>query len=193
MTLRTVRLYGALRQFGRDFSFDVASPKEAIQALCCQIPGFEQFLRTAEQRGLVFAVFAGQRNLGEHEVEMHTADNAVIRIAPIIKGSKQGGMFQVILGIALIIVGFWNPMAWGTGATMIMAAGASMALGGVVQMLSPVPKPGGIREQDGNNPGSGFGGPVTTTAQGQPVPLLYGEREIGGAVISGGIYPEDAM
>ncbi|HHJ4498639.1 TPA: tail assembly protein, partial [Escherichia coli] len=30
-----------------------------------------------------------------------------------------------------------------------------------------------------------------TTASGNPVPLLYGQREIGGAIISAGIYAED--
>ncbi|WP_232832485.1 hypothetical protein [Photorhabdus sp. CRCIA-P01] len=32
--------------------------------------------------------------------------------------------------------------------------------------------------------------PVNTTAQGNPVPVLYGTREIGGAIISAGIYTE---
>ncbi|EPY3710776.1 TPA: tail assembly protein, partial [Escherichia coli] len=30
-----------------------------------------------------------------------------------------------------------------------------------------------------------------TAAQGYPVPLLYGKRRIGGAIISAGIYVED--
>ncbi|MGS3334490.1 tail assembly protein, partial [Serratia marcescens] len=70
-------------------------------------------------------------------------------------------------------------------------AGAAMALGGVVQMLSP--QAGGLRmrqDQD-NKPSYAFGGPVNTTAQGNPVGVLYGTREIGGAVISAGIYTED--
>lgn len=36
-----------------------------------------------------------------------------------------------------------------------------------------------------------FGGVTNTTAQGNPVPLLYGRRRIGGAIISAGIYVED--
>ncbi|MCY1465265.1 hypothetical protein D9M71_833870 [compost metagenome] len=65
--------------------------------------------------------------------------------------------------------------------------------GGVAQMLSPSVKAGKPRESDGNNPGYAFGGAVTTTAQGHCMPLLYGRREIGGAVASGGIYTEDKL
>jgi predicted phage tail protein len=73
----------------------------------------------------------------------------------------------------------------------IGVAGASMALGGVVQMLSP--QAGGLRMRQGaeNKPSYAFGGPVNTTAQGNPVGVLYGTREIGGAIISAGIYTED--
>ncbi|HGV5053989.1 TPA: tail assembly protein, partial [Klebsiella pneumoniae] len=37
----------------------------------------------------------------------------------------------------------------------------------------------------------GFGGVTNTASQGYPVPLLYGKRRIGGAIISAGIYVED--
>ncbi|CCJ88166.1 Phage tail assembly protein I [Cronobacter turicensis 564] len=63
--------------------------------------------------------------------------------------------------------------------------------GGVVQMLSP--QPGGLasRQDPANAPSYAFGGPVNTTAMGNPVGLLYGEREIGGAIVSAGIYTND--
>ncbi|MCE1424815.1 tail assembly protein, partial [Enterobacter hormaechei] len=46
-------------------------------------------------------------------------------------------------------------------------------------------------QEPDNKPSYAFGGPVNTTASGNPVPLLYGQREIGGAIISAGIYAED--
>lgn len=78
-----------------------------------------------------------------------------------------------------------------TTATSVGLMGASLALGGVVQMLSP--QMGGLRMRQGpeNKPSYAFGGPVNTTAQGNPVGVLYGMREIGGAIISAGIYTED--
>ena len=193
--MRTIKLYGVLRkQFGREFKLDVNSPRDAIQALCAMVPGFEKFLTTGEERGLVFTVFSGPRNLSSEELDLQGKDGGDIRIAPIIQGSKQAGLFQTILGVGLIVAGFMTGgLSSGVGIALL-AGGASMALGGVVQMLSPTAQTGSLnRNEDGNNPSYGFGGAVTTIAQGNPYPVLYGEREIGGAVESGGIYPQDRL
>ncbi|MBA1195005.1 tail assembly protein [Pseudomonas entomophila] len=193
--MRTIKLYGVLRKhFGREFKLDVNSPRDAIQALCAMVPGFEKFLTTGEERGLVFTVFSGPRNLSGEELDLQGKDDGDIRIAPIIQGSKQAGLFQTILGVGLIVAGFMTGgLSSGVGIALL-AGGASMALGGVVQMLSPTAQTGSLnRNEDGNNPSYGFGGAVTTIAQGNPYPVLYGEREIGGAVESGGIYPQDRL
>ena len=84
-----------------------------------------------------------------------------------------------------------------TGAEVIhvvpKVVGAGILLGGVATLLTPTPTMD-KNEQDGNKANSkGFGGAVTTVAQGNPVPILYGEREIGGFFISGGMYIEDTM
>ncbi|AZL69196.1 tail assembly protein [Pseudomonas oryziphila] len=192
---RTVKLYGVLRKhFGREYLLDVHSPREAVQALCVMVPGFEKFLATGEERGLVFTVFSGRRNLAPEELDLQGSDAEEIRIAPIIQGSKQGGLFQVVLGAVLVVAGvFTGGLSSGIGLALI-AGGAAMALGGVVQMLSPTAKTGSLdRNEDGNNPSYGFGSAVTTIAQGNPYPVLYGEREIGGAVESGGIYTQDRL
>lgn len=48
-------------------------------------------------------------------------------------------MFQAVLGAALIAVAWWNPAGWLGAAALsgMYAAGASMILGGVAQMLAP--------------------------------------------------------
>ncbi|MDF0731011.1 tail assembly protein [Pseudomonas entomophila] len=192
---RLVRLYGVLRKhFGREYFLEVDSARDAITALCELKPGFRQFLATAEERGLVFTIFSGRRNLGPEEVDLRGGDSEVIRIAPIIQGSKQGGMFQVILGAVLIVAGvFTGGTTTGLGMALL-AGGGALALGGVVQMLSPTAQTGSLnRNEDGNNPSYGFGSAVTTIAQGNPYPVLYGEREVGGAVESGGIYTQDRL
>lgn len=192
---RTVKLYGVLRKhFGRKYVLDVQSPREAVQALCIMLPGFEKFLATGEERGLVFTVFSGRRNLAPEELDLQGSDAEEIRIAPIIQGSKQGGLFQVVLGAVLVVAGaLTGGLSSGVGIAL-MAGGAALALGGVVQMLSPTAKTGSLdRNEDGNNPSYGFGSAVTTIAQGNPYPVLYGEREIGGAIESGGVYPQDQL
>jgi len=58
-------------------------------------------------------------------------------------------------------------------------------------MLSPQQR--ALSAKDGPNNGASynFNGPVNTTAQGNPVPLLYGELFVGSSTISAGIYSED--
>lgn len=193
MTMTTIKLGGVLgKRFGRQYRLDLHGFRDAMNALCVMKPGFEKFLRTAEERGLVFAVFIDERNVGEQELDLKGVGGQVIRIMPIIQGSKSAGIFQTVLGVALIVAGLFTGGTT-TGLGMgLMAVGGAVAMGGVVQMLSPTTKANTAdKNEDGNNPSYGFGSAVTTIAQGNPYPLLYGEREIGGAVESGGIYTQD--
>ncbi|HHR6165041.1 tail assembly protein [Providencia alcalifaciens] len=199
MSLKTIRLYGVLgTQFGREHRLAIDSPREAIKALSVLYDGFEQFLANAHLKGLEFAVFKGTRNIDEDELHLDTCEE--IRIAPVIKGSKRGGFFQTILGVAMIGAAMMlGPAGWaafgagGFAGGALALGGAAMALGGVIQMLSPQPQGLSVRQDADNKPSYAFGGAVNTTAQGNPVPLLYGldRREVGGAIISAGIYTED--
>ncbi|MGQ3824191.1 tail assembly protein [Pseudomonas alliivorans] len=195
MTMRTIKLYGVLRKhFGREYTIDVHSVRDAVNALCAMKPGFEKFLRTGEERGLVFSVFCGKRNAGAQEFDLQGSDDSEIRIVPLIQGSKQAGLFQVVLGVALVVGGIFSGGTTTGMGLALLSAGAAVGLGGVVQMLSPTTAATtGNKNDDGNNPSYGFGGAVTTIAQGNPYPVLYGEREIGGAVESGGIYTQDQI
>ncbi|ELY5886597.1 tail assembly protein [Cronobacter sakazakii] len=194
--LKTVRLYGTLgAKFGRVHRLVIASPAEACRALSVILPGFEQYMQTAHLRGLRFAVFRGKKNIGQDELK-HNSGEEDIRIAPVIAGSKRGGVLQTILGAVLVMGALaLGPVGIGTiaGSTAMSIGlmGGSMMIGGVVQMLSP--QPGGLasRQDPDNAPSYAFGGPVNTTAMGNPVGLLYGEREIGGAIVSAGIYTND--
>lgn len=197
MAMVNVKLYGKLRKFGREFKFDVHSKREVIDALSCQIPGFKEFILNAERQGLAFAIFEDKKNLSEDDIALAASAGKTIRIAPIIMGSKSGGLFQVILGAVLIGAAFFTGgLSAGAGAGLAFgakaAAGIGVALiaGGISQMLSPSTKLPKGYEQDGNVASYGFGGAITTTAQGNPVPLIYGRREVGGACISAGIYAE---
>jgi predicted phage tail protein len=193
--MTTILLYGQLRKFGRSFRLSVRSPAEAIKALCVQIPGFERFLSNAKSRGIEFAVFRGKTNIGEEELGF--AGDGDIRIAPIITGSKKAGGLQTIIGAVLIVVGLViTGGTFGAGApfgSALIMMGASMAIGGVIQMLSPVAKGLKTSAAPENTPGYAFGSARNTTASGNPVPLCIGKRRWGGAIISAAIYAEDQM
>nr|DAJ88976.1 MAG TPA: tail assembly protein [Caudoviricetes sp.] len=181
-----VMLYGVLgARFGRVHHLAVASCAEAVHALCVKVPGFKRFLRLSEERGLTYAVFRGKKNLSESEIEMRQATTEPIRIAPIVIGSKGGGLFATIAGLALAVIGAF------TGQYYLTAAGVGLMIGGIAMSMSPSPIGVLGQEGDGNKPSYAFGGAVTTTAQGRCKPLLYGERDIGGALISAGIFSED--
>lgn len=190
--VRTIRLYGKLgARFGRSHRLAVSSVAEAVRALCAMLPGFEQFMLEAkEKHKLVFTVFVGRRNLVEDELK-HPVDDD-IRIAPLICGSKQGGIFNAILGAVMVVVGvvalyFGQP--WGLN---LIYAGAAMLVGGIAQMLAPQPKDPKAEDDADKKASYAFNGPVNTQAQGNPVPVFFGgPMKIGSAVISASIEAKD--
>lgn len=191
--LKTIRLYGILaKKFGKEFRLDVESTSEAMRALSIQVPGFEYFMLHAHERGLEFAVFQDKQNISESELTMTTAAK-VIKIVPKVRGAGGGGVLNLVLGAVLIVGGFFTGgLTSGLGVALI-GAGVGMAIGGVAQMLMPKLDTTQDQNQDGNKANKGFGGAVTTIAQGNPVPVLYGQREVGGFIASAGQYPEDLM
>lgn len=193
----TIELYGQLgKLFGKSHKRVVRTNAEAIHALCKTIDNFERFLNSSKIRGLTFAVFRGQENIGLDDMG-YPVTGETIKIVPLLIGSKKAGALQTILGAVLVVVGVvigyftgWTGVGWAIGSKIAMMGGAMM-LGGVVQMLSPQ-SAGLASKQDAANQASyAFGGVTNTAAQGYPVPLLYGKRRIGGAIISAGIYVED--
>lgn len=187
--LRTIRLYGKLgSKFGRVHRLAVNSAAEAVRALCVMVPGFENYLRHAPSD---YIVFLGRENIGADDLALPFGKDD-IRIAPIPAGAKQGGLFQVIVGVILIVAGVVTGGTSSAAGMALLAGGVAMAASGAMMMLSPQPK-SDMTNMDGVNNRSSyaFNGAVNTVAQGNPVPLLYGRVITGSAVISGGIYNEE--
>ena len=194
MTLKTIKLHGILaKKFGQFFKLDVQTAREATHAIACQNAEFKRFMLESDKLGLKFAVFLGRKNIAENDIDNLT-DTDVIHIVPRIVGSG-GSSFnwlQVVAGAVLVGVGaFTFGATTATGAALI-GAGIGMFVGGVAGLLMPTVDMSN-QDPDGNRANKGFGSAVTTVSQGNPVPILYGEREIGGFYASGGIYAEDAM
>lgn len=216
--LKTIKLYGILGQkFGREFKLDVANTREAMRALSVQIAGFEHFMLHAHEQGLRFAVFLKSKNssnkrgkkrpaiydhetkrlitgdnIGEEQLDMNTEADAIHIVPRVMGAGGNNGILQLVLGAILIAASF-IPGIGQAAQVALIGAGAGMAMGGVASMLMPKIDNTQDQNQDGNRANKGFGGAVTTVAQGNPVPILYGQREIGGFIISAGQYPEDQM
>ena len=195
--LKTIKLYGILaKRFGKEFRLDVENTREAMRALSVQVQGFEHFMLHAHEQGLEFAVFQDDQNISETELDMNTSAK-VIKVVPKVKGAGgDGGIIQTVLGAVLVVVGVLVTVGTlGGGAALgagLIGAGIGMMVGGIAQMLMPKIE-NQDQNQDGNKANKGFGGAVTTAAQGNPVPVLYGQREVGGFIASAGQYPEDLM
>ncbi len=184
--MKLIKLYGELGQkFGREFRLDVKSPAEAIRALRAVVPGFEKYLY--EHAKDYYKVFVGGRNACD-EIRHPCSDKEVIRIAPVIQGTSAVG--RIVVGVILIALSFVPGVGAALGATgiaMLQGMGASLVLGGVVELLTPVQKASKSADSSDSVASYNFNGPVNTTAQGNPVPLVYGEMIIGSAVISAGL------
>lgn len=184
--LKTIKLYGVLgKKFGKEFRLAVESTREAVKALSVQVPGFEQFMLTAHEQGLTFAVFQDDENISEDQIDFETGAK-VIKIVPKVIGAGGNGILQTILGAVMVVVGVITQQYWAVG------MGVGMMIGGIAQMLAPKVDTED-QNQDGNRANKGFGGAVTTIAQGNPVPILYGQREVGGFIVNAGQFAVDTF
>lgn len=204
--LREIRLYGALgRKFGRVHRMAVGSVRESMQALAVVLPGFAQHLLDGRNPGYhVFLGKRGQNNVPEAQLDYPVSAREPICVVPVVAGAKNGGVAQIIAGVALLALApyaagalFATGTAFGTAAAIGIAKisgtlAASLIIGGVVGLISdvgrgaPQPRPEGM-------PSYNFDGPVNLTQEGMPVPLRYGRVMCGASPISQGILTEDIV
>ena len=130
-----IKLSGSLAQkFGRTHRRQIDSGEvwEVFKALKATLEGFEAEIQRLDGMGLRFAVFRNRKNVGAED--FGRGGTREVRIVPVIGGSKRGGLLQTIVGVAMVVAGAVTGQAWA------MQIGAAMALGGVIQMLSPQAK-----------------------------------------------------
>ncbi len=183
--MKVIRLYGELgKRFGRVFRLQVRSTSEAIRALSANLPGFEECLLTAEGRGVGYKVKIDDYYVREDEELTHPVSQT-IKIIPAVIGANAEA--RIIIGAVLVAAGTIGSAFTGGASTYLVGVGASLILGGVAQMLSPPPKSPGPQEDANNEPSYTFAGPVNTSAQGQAVPICFGQMLVGSAIVSAGI------
>jgi predicted phage tail protein len=183
--LRTIRIYGRLAKFlkRRKFEAEVSSAAEAVRFLLANFPQLEQHM--ADQH---YRVSVGSYDLAESELH-DPAGQQVIKIIPVVAGA--GAVGRIIAGVALLAIGFLVPGIGALGVQLLVGVGASLVLGGVAQLLTPVPRtvPPGSTSDTVKDPRKSysFSGIQNTSRQGLPVPIVYGETLVGSVVISAGI------
>jgi predicted phage tail protein len=190
--LREIRVYGRLAKFlgRRVFRAEVATAAEAVRFLLANFPQLEKHM--ADQH---YRVSVGGYDLEESELQ-DPAGQQQIKIVPVLAGA--GTVGRIIAGVALIALAIVNPFGaaaiFGTAiSTIVGGIGATLVLGGVAQLLTPVPKigptPGATGANTDQDPRKSysFSGIQQTSRQGVPVPVVYGETLVGSVVISAGV------
>lgn len=183
--LRKIKLYGALAKFigKRVLEADVATAAEAVRFLVVNFPQLERHM--ADQH---YRVSVGSYALTADELQ-DPAGQQDIKIVPVVAGA--GAVGRIIAGVALLAAGLFIPGIGALGVQILVGVGASLVLGGVAQLLTPVPQVSGSgsgkdSDQDPRKSYS-FSGIQNTSRQGTPVPIVYGETLVGSVVISAGI------
>ena len=199
--LRKIKLYGQLAKFigKRVLEADVATAAEAVRMLVANFPGLEKHM--ADQH---YRVTVGTYDLALDEIH-DPAGQQDIMIAPVLAGAG-GGFGKILAGIALIagaiilgpiaggflglglgLSGGGLGIIGGTAAVLLGGIGATLVLGGVAQLISPVPKvPQGPSSDNDPRKTFNFSGIQQTSRQGVPVPCVYGLTLVGSVVISAG-------
>lgn len=183
--LRKIRLYGKLAKFigKRVLEADVASAAETVRFLVTNWPALEKHMVDQHYR-----VSVGGYDLTVDELH-DPAGAQEIKIVPVVAGA--GAVGRIIAGVALLAVGFLVPGIGALGVQLLVGVGASLVLGGVAQLLTPVPQiPQGANTDQDPRKSYSFSGVQQTSRQGIPVPICYGETLVGSVVISAGIDTE---
>lgn len=198
--LREIRVYGRLAKFlgRRVFRAEIASAAEAVRFLITNFPQLERHM--ADQH---YRVSVGEYDLALEELHDPSGQQQ-IKIIPVLSGAGGSSpVGRILLGAALIVGAFFTGGATigffgstiGVGA-LLGGIGATLVLGGVAQMLTPVPQTiasntsgTGSTADTAKDPRKSysFSGIQNTGRQGTPVPVIYGETLVGSVVISAGI------
>lgn len=175
-----VRLHGVLAQkFGKVWNFDIGTPREAVDAIEANKPGFKAAVLDLERRGMCFRVSAGGHDYSDDDVNRKLGSFKRVDIVPLVMGASAGVRF--VTGAVLVAAGLY---VGGPIGTALVSTGASLMIGSVAEWLTPIPK----KEDMAKSLQSWtLNGPTNTVEQGYPVPIIYGEVLTGGYTISAGI------
>jgi predicted phage tail protein len=208
--MKVVKVYGPLRKYLGQcrFEFVADTPAQAMKALCVNFPGLAQWLLDREAEGMAFRVTRGRDKITNEAPEglvLPWSEREVFSIAPVIVGAGRGAG-TILAGIALIALSFGAATLIAgaalsgalSGTALQIAAfaanagitmGAGLVLGGIAQLISPMPSMGSFTsgKEAARLESFSFSSIVNTSKQGMAVPICYGRAFVGSAVISSGL------
>lgn len=178
--LTTIHLGGKLGQlFGKRWDLMVASPAEAIRAIDVNLKGELRKYLLKQGKTKFYKVGVGKKDalIGEKELG-NRSGNSAIYISPVAKGKSSGWgkiMAAVVIAVATYYLGPLAGKFSGMVTQMGYGAAAALAVGGVVQLLTPTPNFNNNNQGDSRGDGSTlFQGGATAVSQGGAIGLVYG-------------------
>lgn len=193
-----VKFYGSLKRFADEpLELEVSNFKELMSGLLTQIKGLRQHLRQGYYKMRVGSKYLSEEQLKTNPLS-ELRDGCTVHFTPVISGAGRGmSVGQIILGTVLIAAAFWTGgasiAAWGAGATMMGAMGASLLLTGVVGLLTKMPDMNSRIDEGEKKQSTSFSNIKNLTPQGRPIPLLYGKMLTSLVLTSQGIETFDDM
>ena len=188
--LRTVRLYGELAEFVGHKELDavINSTGDAMRFLVSNFPGLEAHMADRH-----YQVLVDDYEIGEEDIH-NPIGQSDISIVPVITGAG-GGTGKFLLGAVLIGASFavgggllGGALAKNLGAIgVVKNIGFALAIGGVSEMLFPLPQPQEFNNEQDPRISFSFSGVQNTSRAGTSHPIVYGEIVTGSVVISAGI------
>tara|TARA_R100000329_G_scaffold124356_1_gene102853 strand:+ start:493 stop:1107 length:615 start_codon:yes stop_codon:yes gene_type:complete len=195
---RKIKLYGKLAEFVgfKEFDVEIKSVSQAVSFLINNFPNLESYMSPN-----YYQVKVGNYDISEDQIHYPTGQED-IHFVPVISGAGRG-FGKILLGAALIGLSFMVPASLGGGLSLkagikggfgiakagilakgMVGIGAFLVLGGVTDMLFPMPE-----DDFSEDPrlSFNFSGLQNTSRAGTSVPIVYGEVMTGSIAISAAV------
>ena len=170
--------------FGEVHRLNVKTVQEAVHAIDTMKGGLRKYLIDCTENDIYFTVQKGEEFLDYDTLDLELHEEDII-ITPVPRGALSK-LMKVIVGIALIVGGFMTGNIEGAGkglqllSSVMINVGIQLALQGIIELTTDEP------DELDEDKSQMFNGPINNTKSGIPVPLCYGEMEVGGAVVNFG-------
>ena len=203
-------------KYGREHTFHgLRSPAEAIKLLCINYPEFKRDLLTSHHDGIGYRLIQQNVDMDLDEIHLPFGSQDFV-LAPAVMGSggKDGSLWKIIVGIALIAAAIYFAPALAAGGGFMGAAGtgafsaiASHVIGniglyllttGVSEIVSPqqtddvgnsgeylaTSGPQGVSRGADGHESYAFKGPANVVGSGRVIPVTYGKCLVGSSLVS---------
>jgi predicted phage tail protein len=189
--LTTVILDGEMgKLFGREHKLSIKSARQALALIDVNVGGLMRWVQNNASKFNAYRILVeyldGRKEaLDDKTFLARRGKVKSIRFVPTFVGAgggKAGGILQVVVGVAMLVVAFFYPVYAG----QLVPAGLGLIFGGISTLLAPKPKTD-TGQDKGKSESYYFSGAENPVDQGQPVPLIYGRVKVGAQAISAGI------